>query len=620
MDTGYDERTNQQYFTLMAASFKMATFGKFLFRICTAVLSLWASTGVCIAAESRIAEVANLAEDIVLQLHDEEELVGTGFTVYYKGELASRSYGSISEDGSEPLTPITPNALHELAQPFTALAVMQLVARELVDPDLPFSNWFPQFIPWKQNPAWQDFTIRQLMAHHSGLPAYFAPGSGMEVHEPDLQAQPWNNLVSRSDEIALVAEPGTVYEYSYLGYSLLGSLIEKVSGLTYQEYIKTNILDPLGMAQTTFVADPSAVSGISPAFINDETVAHRIFRDLPGAGLVSTLDDMGQFMKGLLEAGRILDSGSLQQIFSVQNQGLPQDANFEIGLGFFVSPVTGGAFYNTRTASHASTDGVARSYLLLYPEKELGVLLTTNTRLSSVKLRDTTDRIMEQMLEQEPEGLPEPWQAHKESSLAEAESDRLKGTYSGPGGLFTVEESRKGLKLEVPYLPFLNVSLIPREEGYYGVDIRLLGFLNLGRMSQVRQLSGSLEGKILDNDGRKLFFWYWRGVAAVTLTELPVPQDFTAINAWKARVGRYSSNLTSGEYTLEFIPENNIFTFGFDGGGFRLFRDPPEIYCAVTVSSLQTCGKGLVGTGSRNVVRAMAGGGIRDAMGVTYNK
>jgi CubicO group peptidase (beta-lactamase class C family) len=571
-----------------------------------------------VAASDSFAGVIEDAERIVLAMAEEEALVGGGFTLYYQGEVASRSFGSRSADGKDEFTPDTRTALHELAQPLTALAVLQLSERGLVDLDQSINHWFPAFAPWSPDESGYSPTVRQLLSHHSGLPAYFAPGSGRENHGLDTRQFAWEGLVNNSETMAFVAEPGSVYEYSYLGYSLLGSLVETVSGMDYQTYIRANILQPLGMNDTVLVADPDTVVDISPAFIEGETAPHRKFRDIPAAGLVSTLSDMGRLMGGFLEGDNLAGPGSREAMFSVQNARVPQDSNFEIGLGWFISPVTGGTFRNGGTVSHASTDGIARSYLLLYPARKFGVLIATNSRLSSVKLRDTSDRIMELMLGQDPGYAPQPWASHAATGAGMDHAELLEGTYSGPGGLFRIETTRKGLELDVPYLPFLDVKLLAREAGYFGVDIRLLGFLNVvGRFSQVRLLSDSLEGKVEILDGRKLINWYWRGTAAVTLTELPERPGNATLESWQESTGDYQSAANGGDYRLAYDEEHGVFTLGVRRRGFRLFQDPPDLYCPVSTEVMQTCGMGLVGNGTRNLLRKLGDGRILTAYGET---
>jgi CubicO group peptidase (beta-lactamase class C family) len=579
------------------------------------ILSWLAWAPALAAVPDPLADVIDAAEEIMQTLVKEEELVGAGFTLFFNGKLASRAYGSVTTDGSVPFTTDTPTALHELAQPLTALAVMQLVEQGEVELDQPLQQWYPAFNPWQEAAVAPQITLRQLLSHHSGLPAYYAPGSGRADHTVDPDSLAWRSLVDNSSTMAYVTDPGRVYEYSYLGYSLLGAVVEKASGLDYGQYVGARILQPLEMDDTYLVVDPDEVMGVSPAFVDGRQAPHRKFRDVPAAGLVSSLEDMGRFMQGMLTDDSLLSAGLKQQMFAVQNAMIAEDGNFEIGLGYFISPVTGGTFLNGETASHASTDGIARAYMLLHPGMGFGVLLASNTRVSSVRLRDSADRIMEHMLTQEPGYRSQPWQAHADSPLTDSGTDGITGTYSGPGGLFTIATSRRGLQLDVPYLPFLGVELLPREADYFGVDIRLLGFLNLGRFSQVRLLSESIEGKVTVIEGRKLIHWYWRGITAVSLTELPDDTAPAALARWQQKTGTYRAESNDAEYSLEYDREHQVFTLGRDTGGFRLFREPPDIYCARSPTVLETCGRGLVGNGTRNLLRILEDGTLLSAYG-----
>src|SRR5690606_32258780 len=120
---------------------------------------------------------------------------------------------------------------------------------------------------------------------------------------------------------------------------------------------------------------------------------------------------------------------------------------------------------------------------------------------------------------------------------------------AGPGGSYHVERRRSRLRLDVPQLPFLSVRLLPREEGYFGVDVRFLGF-GLGMLGRVRQLAESVEGRLDDVEGRKLLQWYWRGVTAVSLSEIPPAAEGPPLQAWLQRRGTWYSDVTGRGYEL----------------------------------------------------------------------
>lgn len=554
-------------------------------------------------------------DGLITDLMDEARLQGVALGLIYNNDTRwNRAYGLASRTAQTELGITTPVALHELAQLFTAVAVMQLIEQGSVQLDAGLKDYLPDFSPYAEHVNDADITVRQLLSHHSGLPAYYAPGAGMGEYPLDEGTADYRQLPAQAAQIAFVTEPGSVYEYSYLGYSLLGLVVAAVSGESFEHYVETHILRPLGLSETTFVAEPDSVAGIAPAFIKREETPHTAFRDVPAAGLVSSLRDMSRFMQALLKPGEVLSDESTAALFAVQNAQVALDGNFEMGLGFFITPATGGAFRNEQSASHASTDGVARSYLLILPEHGMGVVMHTNTQLDSIRLRDTVDQIMEIMLEHSHADFqPQRYTHHEEEALTQSRTETITGTYSGPIGYYHVEESRGRLKLDVPFVPFLNVDLLPRTEGYYGINIRLLG-IGLDSFDWIDLLTSSLEGKVIEHQGRRLIQWYWRGVAAVTLSEIEAP-DSTASASWRDRTGRYESVLSGREHRLELNDDTGHFTFEARRSGFSLFRRPPALYCARSSEHLHTCSLGLVGTGTRNMLRVMPDGRLLSAYG-----
>lgn len=554
-------------------------------------------------------------DGLITELMAEASLQGVALGLIHNYDTRwNRAYGLASRTAQTELGIATPVALHELAQLFTAVAVMQLAEQGSVQLDAALKDYLPDFNPYAEHVDNADITVRQLLSHHSGLPAYYAPGAGMGEYPLDEDTADYRQLPAQAAQIAFVSEPGSVYEYSYLGYSLLGLVVESVSGESFEHYVQAHILQPLELNETTFVVEPDSVADIAPAYINREEVPHSVFRDVPAAGLVSSLWDMSRFMQALLKPGEILSAESTAALFSAQNAQVTLDGNFEIGLGFFITPATGGAFRNEQSASHASTDGVARSYLLMLPEHGMGVVVHTNTQLDSIRLRDTADQIMEAMLEHSNADFqPQRYTHHEEEALSPSRAEAIAGTYSGPIGYYHVEESRGRLKLDVPFVPFLNIDLLPRTEDFYGINIRLLG-IGLGSFDWIDLLTSSLEGKVVEHEERRLIQWYWRGVAAVTLSEIAEP-DSTASTSWHDRAGRYESVLSGQEHRLEVNDDTGHFTFEARRRGFRLFRRPPALYCARSPERLHTCSLGLVGTGTRNMLRVMPDGRLLSAYG-----
>ena len=131
--------------------------------------------------------------------------------------------------------------LASVSKQFTATAIMMLKERGQLKLSDTVSNYFPKF-PFK------DITIRHLLNHTSGLPKYF----WVAEHEWTKKTPPSNNemmtfLESNSSTASMFFRPGRNFDYSNTGYFVLASIIEKISGIRFSEFLEKNIFKPLQM-------------------------------------------------------------------------------------------------------------------------------------------------------------------------------------------------------------------------------------------------------------------------------------------------------------------------------------------------------------------------------------
>jgi CubicO group peptidase (beta-lactamase class C family) len=207
------------------------------------------------------------------------------------------------EPARERMTDDTIFDMASLTKPLiTATAVMQLYEHGKIAPNDPVAKYLPEFGAKGK----QDITIRQLLTHYSGLP-------------PDLSlADVWEGkqeAYARAFAIEPVHAAGVQFVYSDINYIVLGALVEKLSGLTLDEYARRFIIAPLGLAHTRYLPPASWIPRIAPTqydhgamlrgMVHDPT-ARRMGGVAGHAGLFSTADDMAVYAQSLLDrlAGR----------------------------------------------------------------------------------------------------------------------------------------------------------------------------------------------------------------------------------------------------------------------------------------------------------------------------
>jgi CubicO group peptidase (beta-lactamase class C family) len=220
---------------------------------------------------------------------------GLAYAIVTDGEIRTvGTRGVLRMGGDEAVTPDTAFNTGSVSKSLTALAVMQLVEAGKVGLDSEVSHHLAVF---SGRPAGA-ITIRQLLSHTSGLSTF----QGNLSHKDDTPHK--DSLARRVDQMAGVTpahQPGAKWEYSNLNYQILGRLIEVVSGQTYQSFIESNILKPVGMLQS-FVADgeihDAMATGHRPWFGTKLPLAEN-YTDLgtaPQGGIIASASDLARYL------------------------------------------------------------------------------------------------------------------------------------------------------------------------------------------------------------------------------------------------------------------------------------------------------------------------------------
>lgn len=146
-------------------------------------------------------------------------------------------YGLANIKTGKPVDVSTTYHLYSITKTFTALAVLQLAEKGKINLEYPVINYLPDF------PYSERITVEQLLSHTAGIPN---PLPLRWVHLTEEHRSFDRNIFFKEifrKNLKLLSEPGIKFKYSNLGYVLLGLLIEKISGQTFEKYIKENIID-----------------------------------------------------------------------------------------------------------------------------------------------------------------------------------------------------------------------------------------------------------------------------------------------------------------------------------------------------------------------------------------
>lgn len=215
---------------------------------------LLAQGGLSACQTPREADRFAKADALLQQAISKGECPGAVWGVGQHGQLIHRGvFGARSlEPQREAMTWDTVFDMASLTKPMiTALAVMQLVEKGLVNVDSPVALYLPQFAAGGK----AQITVRLLLTHFSGL-------------QPDLPRRPdWWGKAAATDRIMQAVPkipPGSGFIYSDLNFIALGLLVEKVTSQTLDVYAQQNILAPLGMTQSGFLPPAAQQARIAP--------------------------------------------------------------------------------------------------------------------------------------------------------------------------------------------------------------------------------------------------------------------------------------------------------------------------------------------------------------------
>jgi CubicO group peptidase (beta-lactamase class C family) len=298
--------------------------------------------------------------------------------VTYRGELvAHKALGRFTFDASSPAVSTT--NIFDIASltkvvATTAMAMI-LYERGVLDLEAPVAAIVPEFASADERRS--DVTLRMLLAHSSGLPAY---------EKLFLRAKTREELLRAAFATELTADPGTRAEYSDIGFIVLGIALERLADEPLDRFCQREVFGPLAMSHTTF--NPAkTLSETIPPTADDRTFRHRVIQGevqdenasvLGGvaghAGLFSTAEDLARFAHTILNGGRPILRPETIAVFA-HREAVPAGTSRALGWDTPSAPSQSGKYFSARSFGHLGYTGTS---LWIDPERHLSITLLTN--------------------------------------------------------------------------------------------------------------------------------------------------------------------------------------------------------------------------------------------------
>lgn len=335
----------------------------------------FALSAILVVVTTVVARADDVDEYLKGQL-DSQHIPGMAVVVLKDGVVVKASaYGLANVEHRIPARPDTVFQIGSVSKQFIATGIMLLVQ----DGRLTVGDKVGRYLPGAPG-TWQPITIRHLLSHTSGLTRE-APGFDPYRVQPDL------DVIKTAYALPLVFAPGERYEYSNLGYFVLGEIIRTVSGKPWAEFMTERVFAPLGMTstRTTTMADvvPYRASGYTRSG-NAVANAPNWPAVRPSGAFLSTVLDLAKWEAALL-TDRVLTASSKAEMWTWV--ALNDGARFPYGFGWQLNDWP--ADSTTRTGvpmiRHAGSMPGFRAGFMRWPSHGLAVIVLTNLATTNIE-------------------------------------------------------------------------------------------------------------------------------------------------------------------------------------------------------------------------------------------
>lgn len=301
--------------------------------------------------------------------------------ITHRGRLvASKAFGRFTYELNSP--PVTSATLFDLASLTKVVAstsmAMLLYERGLLDFDAPVAAIVSEFISdAARDPRRHEVTLRTLLTHSSGLPAY---------ERLFLKAHTRDQLLHVALTTPLADNPGSRAEYSDIGFIILGVALERLADESLDRFCQREVFAPLAMTNATF-NPPSEIRTQIPPTEDDRTFRKRIIQGevqdenasvlggvAPHAGVFSTAADLARFAHCMLNGGRPIFRPETVRLFT-RRESMPVGTSRALGWDTPSVPSQSGKHFSEQSFGHLGYTGTS---LWIDPARELSIVLLTN--------------------------------------------------------------------------------------------------------------------------------------------------------------------------------------------------------------------------------------------------
>lgn len=510
---------------------------------------------------------------LIMEKMQTGHLVGVGAALILGDSVVWKvGFGYADKENKIPFTTQTALCIGSITKPFTAMGIMQLHEKNLLDIDNPLVEYLPEFKIKAREFNINDITVKSVIQHTSGIP------NDIFLNAWD-ENEKYTGVVDYLKNESLCFPVNVSFHYSNLGYSLLGHTILKISHQDYPKYIQDNILKPTGMSNSGFVGY-CKLNNVSKTY--DSTgiyIPLKYGRNIPAGGLLSTIDDLVKFAQEIIaiyngKTGGFLKPETLK-MFDETNYDNIQSINQCLGWEVFKND-------STLVISHGGSHHVAVAMLTIDLKKKNAAVFLVNTLGGMSFIQEANQNFWGHI------GITGADIVHSYLYKNNMANDIPVDLLKIHTGIYVDGNAQRIVKLNKDKL------ILNAEFGDYALQPATKDEFIPGIIHKPDSVQWFKKPRFIFNEayGYKLLFWQDGNFKRQLLGNLEIPQEIT--EKWKSRLGKYKLegqeiesadkfseaelligdndiiklkiSYTSGEYSyyMHIVNDNELIFCGFD--------------------------------------------------------
>jgi CubicO group peptidase (beta-lactamase class C family) len=407
-----------------------------------------------LSVATRAQDLAPKADEIVNAYVKQAKFSGSVLIAKGGKVVLSKGYGMANYELEVPNTPQTRFRLGSITKQFTSMAIAQLVERGLVNIEDPITKYLPDF----PKETGDKVTVYHLLTHTSGIPSFTNFKDYQQIKMNPFSGE---KLIAWLKDKPLEFTPGEKFNYNNSGYFLLGYMIEKVSGKSYEQYLKENIFEPLGMKNTGYDHNKEIMKNRAAGYTaKGKEIENAEFIDMTvpgGAGaLYSTAEDLYLWDRALYTE-KLVKKSTLEKIYT------PFKSNYAWGW------VVNEQYGHKRITHGGGIDGF-NTTIVRFVNDDICIIALSNRIPAAL---DAMSQRLAALLFGEKYELPQediPISARKEIHVDAKLFDAYVGEYELRPGL-TVTVTKEGDKLKAQITGQPQAEIFPESESKFFLKV-----------------------------------------------------------------------------------------------------------------------------------------------------